>query len=156
MTYGCPWERTVGGEWTHVYVWLSSFAVHLKPPQHCKLAIPQYKMNFRVWITTTQVIFRMEKETATHSSVLAWIISGTGKPSGMLSMGSHGVGHDWSDLAAAASLEGRIEKWLQIPMASSVFLVIHSWQLNNLTELISFVKDRSHSLIHWKTDKMSS
>ena len=103
MTYGCPWERTVGGEWTHVYVWLSSFAVHLKPPQHCKLAIPQYKMNFRVWITTTQVIFRMEKETATHSSVLAWIISGTGKPSGLLSMGSHGVGHDWSDLAAAAA-----------------------------------------------------
>ena len=39
---------------------------------------------------------------ATHSSVLAWRITGTGKPGGLLSMGSHRVRHDWSDLAAAA------------------------------------------------------
>ena len=39
---------------------------------------------------------------ATHSSVLAWRIPGTGGPGGLPSMGSHGVGHDWSDLAAAA------------------------------------------------------
>ena len=39
---------------------------------------------------------------ATHSSVLAWRISGTGEPGGLPSMGSHRVGHDWSDLAAAA------------------------------------------------------
>ena len=39
---------------------------------------------------------------ATHSSVLAWRIPGTGEPSGLPSMGSHRVGHDWSDLAAAA------------------------------------------------------
>ena len=38
---------------------------------------------------------------ATHSSVLAWRIPGTGEPGGLLSMGSHRVGHDWSDLAAA-------------------------------------------------------
>ena len=38
---------------------------------------------------------------ATHSSVLAWRIPGTGKPGGLLSMGSHRVRHDWSDLAAA-------------------------------------------------------
>ena len=37
---------------------------------------------------------------ATHSSVLAWRIPGTGKPGGLLSMGSQRVGHDWSDLAA--------------------------------------------------------
>ena len=40
---------------------------------------------------------------ATHSSVLAWRIPGTGEPGGLPSMGSHGVGHDWSDLAAAAA-----------------------------------------------------
>ena len=34
------------------------------------------------------------KETATHSSVLAWRISGTGEPGGLLSIGSHRVGHD--------------------------------------------------------------
>ena len=36
---------------------------------------------------------------ATHSSVLAWRIPGTGQPGGLPSMGSHRVGHDWSDLA---------------------------------------------------------
>ena len=38
---------------------------------------------------------------ATHSSVLAWRIPGTGEPGGLLSMGSHRVRHDWRDLAAA-------------------------------------------------------
>ena len=33
-----------GGEWIHVYVWLSPFAVHLKLSQHCKSAILQYKI----------------------------------------------------------------------------------------------------------------
>ena len=36
----------------------------------------------------------LEKEMATHSSVLAWRILGTGEPGGLLSMGSHRVGHD--------------------------------------------------------------
>ena len=49
----------------------------------------------------------LEKEMATHSSVLAWRIPGTGDPGGLLSLGSHRVGHDWSDLAAAAEPEGR-------------------------------------------------
>ena len=40
---------------------------------------------------------------STHSSVLAWRIPGTEEPSGPPSMGSHRVGHDWSDLAAAAA-----------------------------------------------------
>ena len=44
----------------------------------------------------------LEKEMATHSSVLAWRIPGTGEPGGLPSLGLHGVGHDWSDLAAAA------------------------------------------------------
>ena len=48
----------------------------------------------------------LEKEVATHSSVLAWRIPGTGEPGGLLSMGSHRVGHDWSNLAAAAPAAG--------------------------------------------------
>ena len=44
-----------------------------------------------------------EKAMAPHSSVLAWRIPGTGEPGGLPSIGSHGVGHDWSDLAAAAA-----------------------------------------------------
>ena len=47
----------------------------------------------------------LEKEMATHSSVLVWRIPGTGEPAGLLSMGSHRVGHDRSDLAAVAAAE---------------------------------------------------
>ena len=42
----------------------------------------------------------------THSSVLAWGIPGMGEPGGLPSVGSHRVGHDWSDLAAAAADSG--------------------------------------------------
>ena len=45
----------------------------------------------------------LEKEMATHSSVLAWRIPGTGEPGGLPSMGSHRVGHDRSNLAAVAA-----------------------------------------------------
>ena len=43
---------------------------------------------------------------ATHSSVLAWKIPGTGEPGGLTSMGSHRVGHDLPDLSAAAAAAG--------------------------------------------------
>ena len=43
----------------------------------------------------------LEKEMATHSTVLAWRISGMGDAGGLPSMGSHRLGHDWSYLAAA-------------------------------------------------------
>ena len=53
---------------------------------------------------------------ATHSSVLVWRIPGTAGPGGLRSMGSHRVGHDWSDLAAAAEGYGN-QYW---PICSSV------------------------------------
>ena len=42
-----------------------------------------------------------EKAMASHSSTLAWKIPGMVEPGGLPSVGSHRVGHDWSDLAAA-------------------------------------------------------
>ena len=51
----------------------------------------------------------LEKEMATHSSILAWRIPGTGEPGGLPSMGSHRVGHYWSNLAAAAAANWRLE-----------------------------------------------
>ena len=60
----------------------------------------------RTWLsdfTFTSHFHALEKEMATHSSVLAWRIPGTGKPGGLLSLGLHRVGHDWSDLAAVAA-----------------------------------------------------
>ena len=56
---------------------------------------------FTVWAT------RVEKAIATHSTVLAWRILGMAEPGGLLPMGSHRVGHDWSDLAAAAAPPGK-------------------------------------------------
>ena len=53
----------------------------------------------RTWLSDFTFTFHfhaLEKEMATHSSVLAWRIPGMGKPSGLPSMGSHRVGHNWS------------------------------------------------------------
>ena len=60
----------------------------------------------RTWLsdfTFTIHFHALEKEMATHSSDIAWRIPGTGEPGGLPSMGLHRVGHDWSDLAAAAA-----------------------------------------------------
>ena len=57
---------------------------------------------------------------ATHSSVLAWRIPGTGEPGGLPSMGLHRVGHDWSDLAAAAAVLGTKVKFSSITQASEL------------------------------------
>ena len=75
-TDGGAWEATVHGV-SKGQTWLSDF-------------------------TFTFHSHALEKEMATHSSVLAWRIPGTGEPGGLPSMGLHRVGHDWSDLAAAA------------------------------------------------------
>ena len=56
--------------------------------------------------TFTFYFHALEKEMATHSSVLAWRIPGTGEPGGLPSMGSHRVGHNWSDLAAVGEALG--------------------------------------------------
>ena len=66
----------------------------------------------------------LEKEMATHSSVLAWRIPGTGEPGGLPSMGSHRVGHSWSDLAAAELITFWLESlkessWTQIGFESN-------------------------------------
>ena len=60
----------------------------------------------QIWLSDFTFTFHfhaLEKEMATHSSVLAWWIPGMGEPGGLLSMGSHRVEHNWSDLAAAAA-----------------------------------------------------
>ena len=83
------------------------------PLQHSRLANP---MDGGAWwaathgvagaelsdFTFTFHLHALEKEMATHSRVLAWRIPGMAEPGGLLSMGSHRVGHDGSDLAAAA------------------------------------------------------
>ena len=59
-------------------------AVHGVAKSRTRLSDITFKKHFRA----------LEKEMATHSSVLAWIIPGMGEPGGLLSMRSHRVGHD--------------------------------------------------------------
>jgi len=75
--------------------------------------------------TFTFHFYALEKEMATHSSVLAWRIPGTGEPGGLPSMGSHRVGHDWSDLAAAAALPEN--RWLNFRRPRFIW-----WQIMNI------------------------
>ena len=59
----------------------------------------------RKWLSNFTFTFHshaLEKEMATHSSVFAWRIPGTGEPGGLPSVGFHRVGHDWSNLAVAS------------------------------------------------------
>ena len=78
----------------------------------------------------------LEKEMAIHSSVLAWRIPGTGELGGLPSMGLHRVGHDWSDLAAAAAAAGgRMNpmlihyswKWKNNFSLNFYFILAYSW-----------------------------
>ena len=64
----------------------------------------------------------LEKEMATHSSVPAWRIPGTGEPGGLLSVGSHRVRHDWSDFSSGSSSNALFI--LPFPRQFYIFLII--------------------------------
>ena len=102
LQYSCLENPMGGGTW--------KAAVH-------GIAEGQTRLND---FTFTFHFHALEEEMATHSNVLAWRISRTGEPGGLPSMGSHRVGHNWSDLAAAAAAnENRREtllavQWLRI------------------------------------------
>ena len=72
--------------------------------------------------TLTFHFHALEKEMATHSSVLAWRIPGTGECGGLPSLGSHRVWHDWSNLAAAAGQQTTrsLESFMRIPLDNYV------------------------------------
>ena len=75
----------------------------------------------------------LEKEMATHSSVLAWRIPGTGQPGGLPSMGSHRVGHDWSDLAAAHT------HIIFPPFQDQKYSPFHTWGANHFCIFIQLL-----------------
>ena len=61
-------------------------------------------------------IYRAEKAMAPHSSTLAWEIPGTGEPSGLQSMGSRRVGHDWATLLSLFTFMHWRRKWQPTPV----------------------------------------
>ena len=73
-----------------------------------------------------------EKAMAPHSSIIAWRIPGTEEPGGLPSMGSHRVGHDWSNLAAARVL---CIFWITVP-----------YQIYVLHDIFPVFWSSSHSL----------
>ena len=75
----------------------------------------------------------LEKAMATHSSVFAWRIPGTGEPGELLSLGLHRVGHDWSDLA----MSGRVLFNSPSGPNSDTFLVISSIQVPSVSFSLS-------------------
>ena len=83
LQYSCLENPMDGGAW-----WA---AVHGVARSRTRLSDFTFTFHFHA----------VEKEMAPYSSVHAWRIPGTGEPGGLPSMGSHRVGHDWSDLAAA-------------------------------------------------------
>ena len=85
LQYSCLENPMDGGAW-----WA---AVHGVPKSWTRLSNFSFTFHFHA----------LEKEMATHSSVFAWRIPGMGEPGGLPSMALHRVGHDWSDLAAAAA-----------------------------------------------------
>ena len=86
LQYSCLESPVDGGAW-----WAT---VHGVSKNQTRLR--NFTFTFHFWA--------LEKEMATHSSVLAWRIPGTGEPGGLPSMRSHRVRHDWSDLAATAAV----------------------------------------------------
>ena len=85
---------------------------------------------------------------ATHSSVLAWRIPGMGEPGGLPYMGSHRVGHDWSDLAAAVKKE-----WALITVVVQLLSCV--WGLCDLMDYIARQASLSSS-IFWGLLKLMS
>ena len=82
------------------------------------------------WLSNFTFTFHfhaLEKEMATHSSVLAWRIPGMGKPGGLPSVGSYRVGHDWSNLATAAAAWHCYHLYLEVKCGQRGLLV-PSWQ----------------------------
>ena len=90
-------------------------------------------------LTCSSLSRQLEKEMATHSSVLAWRIPGIGEPGGLLSVGSHRVGHDWSHLAAEVS----IIMWAYSLQSLSVYTQTSFWSSleNTNTGGILFAQD---------------
>ena len=87
LQYSCLENPMDGGAW-----WA---AVHGVDKSRTRLSDFTFTFHFHA----------LEKEMAAHSSVLVWRIPGMEEPGGLPSMGSHRVGHDWSDLAVAVAVD---------------------------------------------------
>ena len=96
--------------------------------------------------TFTFYFHALEKEMATHSSVLAWRIPGTGEPGGLPSTGLHRVGYDWCNLAAAAANTLYYSKQWDI--------MLSSWKQMKINGFFYFWPGKNHKLLIYCYVKM--
>ena len=100
------WNWVMNAWWSLYILFTASESQLSSSPAWCLIYLPLLPL--------------VEKATAPHSSVLAWRIPGTEEPSGLLSMGSHRLGHDWSDLAAAAASFSKVSNHCLLFLASQI------------------------------------
>ena len=93
--YSCAMGQRLVALRTSSIILTSQFQKTFHLLKHKMKRLSDFTLNFH--------FHALEKEMATHSSVLAWRIPGTGEPGGLPSMGLHRVGHDWSNLVAVAA-----------------------------------------------------
>ena len=117
LQYSCLENPMDGGAW-----WA---AVHGVTRSRTRLSDFTFTFHFHA----------LEKEMATHSSVLVWKISGTEGPGGLPSMGSHRVGHYWSNLAAAAVA---VNESFCCSLSSAGFDVVNAWDCDHSNILLFF------------------
>ncbi|CAN0523094.1 unnamed protein product [Rangifer tarandus platyrhynchus] len=79
----------------------------------------------------------LEKEMVTHSSVLAWRIPGTREPGGLPSMGSHKVGPNRSDLAAAAAMRFFYFNFVLFKFQASLYTYICKEVADNILTILT-------------------
>ena len=83
---------------------------------------------------------------ATHSSVLAWRIPGMVEPGGLPSMGSHRVGQDWSDLAAAGAAASVLGKE-RLPEGEGLSRVETPWHSRLHVHILSNLGGPFHAVL---------
>ena len=132
LQYSCLENPMDGGAW-----WAAVHGVTGSPPQ-----LRDFTFTFH--------FHALEKEMATRSGVLAWRIPGTGEPGGLPSMVLHRVGHDWSDLAAAAA--ALVVDWEHSWTRSGILfacvstvLLLKVWLMN---QHISIILGHCRDLLH--------
>ena len=100
-------------------------------------------------------LYALEKEMATHSSVLAWRIPGTREPGGLPSMGSHRVGHNWVTSQSLFTYMHWRRKWHPTPVflpgefqGQGSLVGCHLWSRteSDATEATQQQQQHNHSL----------
>ena len=82
-----------------IRVFSNELVLHIRRPKYWRFSLSISPSSEYSGLTSFRI--DSEKVMAPHSSTLAWRIPRTGEPGGLMSLGSHRAGHDWSDLAAA-------------------------------------------------------